>query len=696
MEIIQLHLKHFGKFTDYRLDLHAGINIISGGNETGKSTLHAFIRAMFYGITRTRSKSLDEYQLREPWENPSYFAGSMKILYDGKIYRIDRNFHRRDESLEVVCETDGTQAEDPEQAIRAFVGNLSESDFDNTIFIRQTQNAAGAQLGERLRDYLVNMEHSADASVDVSAAMDSLKKRRKKIENEKSAALTKIEEEIREKTREAEYLNQDLERLLERRSRDSADHIGASSFERIGGRENDVLHAGASADGVFGMDEAAGVDGTAAANGIGTAGGTAAVNGTAAADGTASANGTAVANESANVGETTDTNGTVAAGGTAVAQDPAAGDPQSVRSPSSKRTRKGILPELEGDDDEEDMEPIQIPDEDDEPGGALLSVSVLLAFATAILMCVCAVLVEHSILRFVLGAGTVVMLIVAFSLLWRVMHPLSKAQKVQKKLKRTDFFDRHLGFREDLSDPDDRAEYLRRQEEAREQIRKAKEEDEREAALREERRMEQIDKALQARQEEDMNRRGREVARIARSEVIDREISLRREKLDVLEEELEKLYQKKAELGRYDTEVRAIELAQHRIRELSGNIYHESGADFAEDVSVLLAGLTEGRYTRISLDEKMLVRLNTPDRLLSIDQVSCGTMHQVYFALRLASAGLLSDNAQIPVILDEPFAMYDEERLESALRFLAGCGRQVILFSCQRRELDLLSKIRRA
>ena len=45
------------------------------------------------------------------------------------------------------------------------------------------------------------------------------------------------------------------------------------------------------------------------------------------------------------------------------------------------------------------------------------------------------------------------------------------------------------------------------------------------------------------------------------------------------------------------------------------------------------------------------------------------------------------------VILDEPFAMYDEERLESALRFLSGCGRQVILFSCQRRELEMLSKL---
>ena len=103
--------------------------------------------------------------------------------------------------------------------------------------------------------------------------------------------------------------------------------------------------------------------------------------------------------------------------------------------------------------------------------------------------------------------------------------------------------------------------------------------------------------------------------------------------------------------------------------------------------------LTDGRYTRISLDEKNLIRLNTPDKLLSVDQVSYGTMQQVYFALRLASAGLLSGGSEVPILLDEPFAMYDEKRLERALRILAGSARQVILFSCQTRELDLLEKM---
>ena len=160
MEILELNLKHFGMFTDYKLPLHSGINVISGGNETGKSTLHAFVRAMFYGLTRNRTRSLDEYQLREPWDNPAYFAGNMRILYDQKIYRIERNFYRKDESVRIVCETDGLEIGDTAAALRTFTAGLSESDFDNTVFIRQAQLQTTQQLGEHIRDFLVNLEEN--------------------------------------------------------------------------------------------------------------------------------------------------------------------------------------------------------------------------------------------------------------------------------------------------------------------------------------------------------------------------------------------------------------------------------------------------------------------------------------------------------------------------------------------------------
>ena len=51
MIIEKIHIISFGKLADFTLDLSEGINIIEGGNESGKSTISAFIKFMFYGLS---------------------------------------------------------------------------------------------------------------------------------------------------------------------------------------------------------------------------------------------------------------------------------------------------------------------------------------------------------------------------------------------------------------------------------------------------------------------------------------------------------------------------------------------------------------------------------------------------------------------------------------------------------------------
>ena len=164
--------------------------------------------------------------------------------------------------------------------------------------------------------------------------------------------------------------------------------------------------------------------------------------------------------------------------------------------------------------------------------------------------------------------------------------------------------------------------------------------------------------------------------------------------LEAIRQEMEELYGQREGLISYDQELEAIDLAMLRIKELSAKIYREAGTEFNRTASEILSELTEGRYSQLALDEKMEVRINTPSHLLYLYQVSYGTMNQVYFALRMAAGRLLSGGQPVPIILDEAFAMYDDERLEAALRWLDGCGRQVILFSCQTREKIILDHIR--
>lgn len=69
-------------------------------------------------------------------------------------------------------------------------------------------------------------------------------------------------------------------------------------------------------------------------------------------------------------------------------------------------------------------------------------------------------------------------------------------------------------------------------------------------------------------------------------------------------------------------------------------------------------------------------------------------MDQLYLSLRLAMAKELT-NESMPIILDEAFAYYDEERLENILNYLHTefANHQIIIFTCTNREKEIFDKL---
>lgn len=79
---------------------------------------------------------------------------------------------------------------------------------------------------------------------------------------------------------------------------------------------------------------------------------------------------------------------------------------------------------------------------------------------------------------------------------------------------------------------------------------------------------------------------------------------------------------------------------------------------------------------------------------IPVSKLSIGTIDQLYLSLRLSMAEELSSE-RLPIILDEAFAYYDEQRLKNILTFISEKYKehQIIIFTCTDREEKILEKL---
>lgn len=198
MIIRELYLKSFGKFSETKIELEEGFHIFYGENEFGKSTLHAFIRSMLFGLTKGRGRAAknDLFTKYEPWDQPSYYAGEMTFESGDRTFIISRRFDRYGKSASLVCQTDGEILSVEQGDMDMLLDGMSEAAFENTISIGQTKAETSADLGAELRNYAANYYCSGNSEMDVERALAILKERRKTVENR--------QKEIRKRSRKSE------------------------------------------------------------------------------------------------------------------------------------------------------------------------------------------------------------------------------------------------------------------------------------------------------------------------------------------------------------------------------------------------------------------------------------------------------------------------------------------------------------
>lgn len=143
-----------------------------------------------------------------------------------------------------------------------------------------------------------------------------------------------------------------------------------------------------------------------------------------------------------------------------------------------------------------------------------------------------------------------------------------------------------------------------------------------------------------------------------------------------------------------EAKIQAVVLAQETIEQVAEQLYRECGEMFYQKLSEYAASFTDRAYERLVADEYLGLRAITENGSVEVTDVSYGTGEQFYLALRLAAADIFDPDKRNPIILDDSFAAFDDNRLESALLCLKNIGRQVIIFSSTGREEQALRRMR--
>ena len=109
----------------------------------------------------------------------------------------------------------------------------------------------------------------------------------------------------------------------------------------------------------------------------------------------------------------------------------------------------------------------------------------------------------------------------------------------------------------------------------------------------------------------------------------------------------------------------------------------------------IISVITSNKYNKIRFNEEngLMVELKNGD-YIGIDNLSIGTIEQLYLSLRISMIDELSKE-NLPLFLDETFAYYDDERLQNVLIFLVkeALKRQIFIFTCSKREIDMLNSL---
>ena len=150
------------------------------------------------------------------------------------------------------------------------------------------------------------------------------------------------------------------------------------------------------------------------------------------------------------------------------------------------------------------------------------------------------------------------------------------------------------------------------------------------------------------------------------------------EEQEILKDELSNLAKKNA----------GYSIAKKLLEEAYMEIKNSVTPKFFDNLSDVVKIITNGKYVKVYVNDEIEVE-DYLGKIYSIDKLSFGTIEEIYFSLRVSIALMISEE-KFPIILDESFVYFDDNRLGSILNYLYGLDNQIIILSSNKREKNLL------
>lgn len=665
MILEKLYIDGFGKFSDYSLNFSPSIQILYGENEAGKSTIHAFIQAMLYGIPKGASKKEIFFQYR-PFSKALGFGGSLTFSHQGKSYCVQRDFLQGGE-VHITILPQGEKLFEGESFLQSVLSPFSLESFKNTVSIRQLKSSTEREMVYELQAMLSNFQESGNVELNPQAALDYLEQEearlREKMIPDASKRYSGLLGEVKNTRRslsllEAEEAQSSEEKSLKGSAPEEA-MIEETDREETDGEE---------------------IDGKRKAG-----------------EESFEKNSSPVKN--------------------CILQEESLELQRKVAKIEETReewNRLSSLLEKEGLSNKEELlleqekmlQYLSHEQEEKELGKSSIFLYPLFCFFA---LCF-AVLTTLSFLYaytsvalprfpfFSMGFSAYLYPFFCAFLLFLLLalsqrRIFTQQQRWVKQEKRE--FEEILAKRNIST-------FLQFQNSSKEELREEgssytqakvlqyyntllekwgeKEELEKSLALLEE--SYQKEKILW------LETSYKEKQKEQREELL-RQYGILQNKADLIRpslEENEKLQEKRE----------AILEAKERIRQIAGEIRKSFAFHLNEDCGKALSEITGGRYDSLWIDEQLHIYVNAKEGFFPLEQASTGTIDQLYLALRLSMALLLQRENRdlLPLLFDDSFAMYDEKRLAASIGYLKKAyPAQILLFTCHHREEKILKEL---